>query len=91
MDVRVVKHSDNYMELEVEGEEHTLGNLTAGMLQRVKGVTFASYYKPHPLVDKIIIKVMTDGSIKPMDALKEAIKLGEKYSQQYIEEIKSLS
>ncbi|BBG24237.1 DNA-directed RNA polymerase subunit L [Sulfuracidifex tepidarius] len=91
MDVRLLKKNDNYMELEIQGEEHTLGNLIAGMLQRVKGVTFASYYKPHPLVDKIIIKIMTDGSLTPIEALKEAIKIGKEYSEQYLKEIKSLS
>ena len=90
MDVKVLKKSENYLELEVQGEEHTLGNLMAGMLQGVKGVTFASYYKPHPLIDKIVIKVMTDGSLTPEDALKQAINLGKEYSRKYMEEMKSL-
>ncbi|WP_338600073.1 DNA-directed RNA polymerase subunit L [Sulfolobus tengchongensis] len=91
MEVKVLKSEDNYLELEIEGEDHTLGNLIAGMLRRIKGVNFASYYQPHPLLDKIVIKVLTDGTITPKDALIKAIENIKNLSSQYVNEIKGIT
>ena len=90
MEVKILKETDEYLEIEIEGEEHTLGNLLKGMLLKVPGVKFASYSQPHPLIDTIIIKMMTDGSIKPRDALKKAIEMAENYANKFIEEVKAL-
>ena len=73
MEVKVSKKGEDYAEIVVEGEEHTLGNLIANYLLRTKGVKFASYSMPHPLERKIVIRVMTDGSITPLDAFKAAV------------------
>ncbi len=72
MEIKVNKKGEDYAEIIVEGEEHTLGNLIAHYLLKVKGVKFASYSMPHPLERKIVIRVMTDGSIKPVEAFKAA-------------------
>ncbi|MEM0122251.1 MAG: RpoL/Rpb11 RNA polymerase subunit family protein, partial [Saccharolobus sp.] len=44
MEIKILKSENNYIELEVEGEDHTLGNLLAGILREINGVVFASYY-----------------------------------------------
>jgi DNA-directed RNA polymerase, subunit L (EC 2.7.7.6) len=45
MQIKILKSSDTYAEIEIEGEEHTLGNLLAGSLRKVEGVIYASYYQ----------------------------------------------
>ncbi|AAK40631.1 DNA-directed RNA polymerase subunit L [Saccharolobus solfataricus] len=91
MEIRILKSESNYLELEIEGEDHTLGNLIAGTLRRISGVSFASYYQPHPLSDKIIVKILTDGSITPKDALLKAIENIRGMTSHYIDEIKGLT
>lgn len=44
------------------------------MLLRNPNVRFAGYRKPHPLENKIEIKIQTNGEITPATALKEALK-----------------
>ena len=90
MEIKILKSENNYIELEVEGEDHTLGTLLAGILRKINGVVFASYYNPHPLFDKIIIKVLTDGSITPRDALLKATEIAKDLSSKYIDEVKGI-
>ncbi|BFH72659.1 DNA-directed RNA polymerase subunit L [Sulfurisphaera javensis] len=90
MEIKVLKAGENYIELQIDGEEHTLGNLIKGYLMRVQGVKFASYAKPHPLIDSIIVKIMTDGSISPKEALIKAIELAEADTNKFIEEVKNI-
>ncbi|QGA54910.1 DNA-directed RNA polymerase subunit L [Sulfolobus sp. E5-1-F] len=91
MEIKIIKSESNYLELEIEGEDHTLGNLIAGTLRKISGVNFASYYQPHPLTDKIIVKILTDGSIAPRDALLKAIETIRVMASHYIDEIKGLT
>lgn len=90
MEVKILKETDEYLEIQIDGEDHTIGNLLKGMLFLIPGVKFASYTQPHPLIESIVIKVMTDGTIKPREALKKAIELAESYANKFIEEVKSL-
>ncbi|BDB97187.1 MAG: DNA-directed RNA polymerase subunit L [Saccharolobus sp.] len=91
MEIKIIKNENNYLELELEGEDHTIGNLISGTLRKIKGVTFASYYQSHPLLDKIVIKVLTDGSITPKEALLKAIEMIKSISTEYLNEIKGLT
>ena len=54
-------------------EDHTLGNSVKMMLLRNPKIRFAGYRKPHPLENKIEIKVQTNGEITPVAALREAL------------------
>lgn len=90
MQIKILKSTDNYLELQIDGEDHTLGNLLSGLLRSIDGVVYASYYQPHPLVQSIIVKVMTNGDLKPLDAVKKAIERAEEYTSKFIEEVKSL-
>lgn len=78
------------MELQIDGEDHTIGNLLSSLLRTIDGVVYASYYQPHPLIQSIVIKVMTDGKIKPTEAIKKAIEKAEEYTNRFLEEIKRL-
>ena len=54
-------------------EDHTIGNATKMMLLRNPKVRFAGYRKPHPLENKIEIKIQTNNEITPTSAFKEAM------------------
>ncbi len=70
--VRVLERSDNKAVYEVEGEDHTLGNLLEKLLLSDDRVSFASYENPHPLENKIVITIVTKGE-PPDKLLKEAL------------------
>ncbi|KAJ5902371.1 DNA-directed RNA polymerase II subunit RPB11a [Penicillium taxi] len=50
-------------------EDHTLGNMLRGRLVRVPYILFAGYKVAHPLTPKFQLRIQTDGSITPRDAL----------------------
>lgn len=50
-------------------EDHTLGNLLSQRLLKYDHVVFAAYKVPHPLFATFELRVSTDGSITPKDAV----------------------
>ena len=44
------------------------------MLLRNPKIRYVAYRKPHPLENKIEIKIQTNGLISPLEAFKEALK-----------------
>ncbi|CBX90223.1 hypothetical protein IAQ61_001721 [Plenodomus lingam] len=50
-------------------EDHTLGNLLSQRLLKYDQVMFAAYKVPHPLFAMFELRVQTDGSITPKDAV----------------------
>ncbi|KAF2740487.1 RBP11-like subunits of RNA polymerase [Polyplosphaeria fusca] len=50
-------------------EDHTLGNLISQRLHKYPYVTFSAYKVPHPLFAKFELRISTDGSVSPQDAL----------------------
>ena len=56
----------------VQNQDHTLGNVVRYQLLRDPRVRFAGYKKPHPLEEKIEIKVYTDGTVKPEEAVRDS-------------------
>jgi DNA-directed RNA polymerase II subunit RPB11 len=55
-------------------EDHTLGNLLSSRLRSKPYILFAGYKAPHPLIAKVELRIGTDGTITPKDALIEACK-----------------
>jgi len=59
-------------ELQINDEDHTIGNLLSHGLQEHKNVSFAGYYMPHPLEKRVIINYkLKSGKFK--DILKNVI------------------
>ncbi|KAA1108377.1 DNA-directed RNA polymerase II core subunit [Puccinia graminis f. sp. tritici] len=58
----------------VNKEDHTLANMLRSQLLQFPYVIFAGYKVPHPLEPRFIIKVQTDGSHTPIQAIQEAVK-----------------
>mmetsp|Transcript_19409 Transcript_19409/g.21706 ORF Transcript_19409/g.21706 Transcript_19409/m.21706 type:complete len:117 (+) Transcript_19409:3-353(+) len=51
-------------------EDHTVGNLLRYALLRDENVKFSGYRRPHPLENKIEVKVHTNGKVTPKEAVK---------------------
>ncbi len=66
--IRVLKASKNELELEIEGEGHTLLNALVDELNRLENVKFAAYAIDHPEFPVARLRVVTEG-ISPIDAL----------------------
>ncbi|KAI7959200.1 hypothetical protein MJO28_002991 [Puccinia striiformis f. sp. tritici] len=58
----------------VNKEDHTLANMLRSQLLQSPYVIFAGYKIPHPLEPRFIIKVQTDGTHTPIQAIQEAVK-----------------
>ena len=57
----------------LNGEDHTLGNLIRAQLLEDKNVLFAGYRVPHPLENKVELKVQTTAASTPQKAVSMAI------------------
>lgn len=50
-------------------EDHTLGNLLSQRLLKYDYIVFSAYKVPHPLFATFELRVQTDGTITPKDAI----------------------
>jgi len=73
MKVEIKKLTDKELVIKLLNEDHTLGNLIAKMALRHPHVKMAAYVIEHPLEGSPTIRLVTDGSVKPLDVLKEVI------------------
>ncbi|GAA5951899.1 hypothetical protein JCM21900_004178 [Sporobolomyces salmonicolor] len=63
----------NAATLTINKEDHTLANMLRSQLLLLPYITFAGYKLPHPLESKVVLKLQTDGSQTPIQAVQEAI------------------
>ncbi|ROW11683.1 hypothetical protein VPNG_05642 [Cytospora leucostoma] len=72
-------------------EDHTLGNLVSEHLKQHPHVLMAGYKIAHPNVPELFIRVQTDGTITPKEAMLEVCKnliaqfaqLGREFTREY--------
>ncbi|KAK3350960.1 DNA-directed RNA polymerase [Neurospora tetraspora] len=64
----------NTSDFKILKEDHTLGNLLAEHLKQAPHVLMAGYKIAHPNVPELMIRIQTDGSITPREALVGACK-----------------
>ena len=69
-----IEKLDNTTLFTINKEDHTFGNAVKMMLLRNPKVRYVAYRKPHPLENKIEIKIQTNGEITPIKAFREALK-----------------
>lgn len=50
-------------------EDHTLGNLLSMRLHKYDYVSFSAYIIPHPLNASFDLRITTDGSVSPKEAI----------------------
>ena len=70
--VTINEEKINLSVLNIQDEDHTLGNIVRLQLLRDRAVKFAGYRKPHPLENRIEIKCQTTDEKKPATAIKDA-------------------
>lgn len=94
IELNVEKETETEAVYVIEGEDHTIGNLLEKMLLTIEGVEFASYEVPHPLENRIVVKITTNGEITPREAviraLREALKLIDSFERDYIDSLKAV-
>lgn len=86
MRLKVLSREDNRLEIAFGGEGHTLLNLLQSLLLKQKGVKMAGYSKPHPLMDRSVLSVTTEGGKPPEEALIEAAEEGKRLLEEFLAE-----
>ncbi|MCC6052395.1 MAG: hypothetical protein LM585_04075 [Fervidicoccaceae archaeon] len=65
--------SQNELEIEIEGETHTLGSMLSKELLLMEEVDVAYYVQEHPLKNVIKLYVKTKEGYSPFDILEKAV------------------
>jgi len=73
MRINISIQEGNYLELEFNGEGHTLLNLIQSNLLKNKQVEMAGYNVPHPLMDKSILFIKLNRGKAHLKVLKKAL------------------
>ena len=89
MKLRVLKQTGKRLELEVEGEDHSLLNLLTKTMLKMDHVKFAAYRIDHPLVGKPVIIIETDGETPPAEAMKRGLEEIKKLSREFMEKFET--
>ncbi len=84
--IEVKKLENTELELIIHDEDHTLGNLIVKLAENKPGVTYVAYRIEHPLIPRLIVTLMTDGSVSALDVLKETLREIKNLSKQFREE-----
>lgn len=85
MEFKIIEESKNKLIFQLKGETHTFCNLLKEELQKVKGVSIATYKIDHPLIGVPEFYLETKG-VDPKKALKEALKSMKKDAQDFKKE-----
>lgn len=72
--IKLRRLDDKTLEIELEGEDHTIANLIAKYAVRKDRVRYAAYNIPHPLISNPIVVITTDGSVSPLEVFKEVLR-----------------
>jgi len=88
MKVKILKRTSNELKIEVEGIGHALCNLLQKRLLEDENVDLAGYDVPHPLAPNSIIYVHTKDNVKPVEALREAVKKTREMNKVFSKELK---
>ncbi|KAJ3220870.1 RNA polymerase subunit AC19 [Clydaea vesicula] len=67
------ENDDSCATFQIKDEDHTLGNSLRYMLMKNPNVTLAGYSLPHPSEARFNLRIQTDGTIKPLDALNKGL------------------
>jgi DNA-directed RNA polymerase subunit L len=94
MKLRIMKDEDGHLEMEVGGEGHTLLNLLQSSLLSNNEVKMAGYSKPHPLMDRSVLRIDTEKGKSTektlLTAAEDAKKLVSEFKILFEEEVEKL-
>ncbi|MEM4865377.1 MAG: RpoL/Rpb11 RNA polymerase subunit family protein [Acidilobaceae archaeon] len=87
--VFIEKLGDNSYKVLIDGEDHTMGNLLAKTLLELPEVEIASYLKPHPLEDKVVVFVsLKNRETSVVDVLIKALEKNQMFRDLYLKALK---
>ncbi|PMP88013.1 MAG: DNA-directed RNA polymerase subunit L [Caldisphaera sp.] len=93
--IKISKTEQGIYKIEIENEDHTLGNLLSTTLQGLKGVNIAYYEVPHPLENKLILYIDLEEGIEPKEKVIEALKkikeMNSEFRDKYLQKIKEMN
>ena len=72
--LKIKKVDEKAIEIELEGEDHSMANLIAKYALKNPHTKFAAYNVPHPLTANPVVQIVTDGTIHPLDLLEQVLK-----------------
>ena len=68
------KENLNYGIFKIQKEDHTIGDLIQTKLLKEPNVIYSGYKQIHPLEHYIILKIITNGFISPIEAFDKVLK-----------------
>ncbi|EPR77717.1 DNA-directed RNA polymerase II [Spraguea lophii 42_110] len=68
------KDTSNTINITLDGETHTLANLVVDRMLNDKNCIFGAYKQPHPLEEKVNIKISNDKDKLVVDSIVENMK-----------------
>jgi DNA-directed RNA polymerase II subunit RPB11 len=68
------KENLNYGIFKIQREDHTIGELIQTHLLKEENVIFSGYKQIHPLEHYIVLKIITNGVISPIEAFDLVLK-----------------
>ncbi|KAL3901853.1 MAG: hypothetical protein SGCHY_000270 [Lobulomycetales sp.] len=73
--VQVIQQSDDgaCATFAIADEDHTIGNALRYIIMKNPKVSFAAYTLPHPSETRLNLRIQTDGSQSPKDALMKGL------------------
>ncbi|HOT07100.1 MAG TPA: DNA-directed RNA polymerase subunit L [Methanotrichaceae archaeon] len=85
MNLKIIKKNDDEIQIEFDGESHTLLNLLRTELLKDEHVVVATYDSKFPIMDNPIFRLRTKGA-DPMDVMKSATSRIVDLCDQFLEE-----
>ncbi len=73
LNISIIKYEQNYLELQVKGETHTLFAPLLEYLLKHPDVEYAMYDVDHPLLQNVRFRIKTK-SKDPVEVIKEVVK-----------------
>jgi len=89
--VKIKKSDERSLEFDLEGSDQTMASAIVDKLREDPHVTFAAYRVAHPLIGTPTLRLTTDESEKPIDAVNKAIKELIIISKKLMEDAKKIS
>lgn len=91
MKIKVLKETTNELKLEIEGEGHSLLNLLQKTILEDESIEMAGYDVPHPLIDRAILYIHTNGKKSPETVINEATQKVKSRSKEFQKSFKKAS
>ncbi len=86
--IEVIKNTDKELIINIADEDYTMGNLIAKLAEAKPEVVYSAYRIDHPLIPKLTLTIITDGSRAPIEVLKEVLNDISRMAKEFQEKFK---